>query len=66
MKMDFFYCYDIRLKKILTDRGIRYNCCGLHPKSMKMFWQFDNTEETDCVIKEYSKNKVVPNRLNNE
>jgi hypothetical protein len=53
-KMDYFYCYDKSLMKHLRyDHNINFICCGLHPKTKIMFWQFMRTNELSIAMTEY-------------
>lgn len=52
---DYYYCYSMKLFKFLRmDRGISYNCSGLHEKTMQKFWQFKRTEELNKALVKFS------------
>jgi hypothetical protein len=53
--MEYFYCYDKSLMKHLRyDHNINFICCGLHPKTKIMFWQFVRESVLDQAIKGFT------------
>lgn len=55
MKVNFFYCYDSKLKQHLNHDGHKYVSYGLHPKTHRQFWQFIQSEELSKSIIEFKK-----------
>lgn len=57
---DFFYCYDKNLMKFLRyEKGIKFNCTGMHLKTTDQFWQFNKEDGTYEAFLEYEHLKTV-------
>jgi len=41
----FFYCYSPKLKNELTLKGFKYLHTGIHFKTNRKFWVFENSED---------------------
>lgn len=52
----YFYCYSYPFKEFLLSKGKRFITSGIHPKTHKKFWIFEeiNKEELDCIKTEWS------------
>lgn len=53
-KSKIFPCYSIPMRDFLTQKGIKYEIVGLHPKTHKMFWVYIKNEELNKAMQEWS------------
>ena len=53
----YFYCYSMNLKKFLMDNGLRYEWVDTNPKSNKLYYKFERTEELTNLLTQWSKGK---------
>ena len=53
----YFYCYSMNLKKFLMDNGLRYEWVDTNPKSNKLYYKFERTEELNNLLTQWSKGK---------
>lgn len=50
---DFLYCYSVKLRDFLIDKGHRYICVGLNERSDTRFWLFEKTVDVKESLDEY-------------
>lgn len=55
--MGVYVCYDITQRNFFRDKGIKDAVYGLHPKSLKKFWVFCQTEEFNEAMQEWLSRK---------
>ena len=53
----YFYCYSMNLKKFLMDNGLRYEWVDTNPKSNKLYYKSERTEELNNLLTQWSKGK---------
>lgn len=56
---EFFYCYSLLLFRYLKANGERYVCTGLHPKTMRQFWQFERTDRLNALIDDFNEKRAI-------
>lgn len=50
---NLYITYDASLKRHLRECKINDVLYGLNPKSLKMFWVYDRTEELESILKRW-------------
>ena len=50
---DFLYCYSVKLRDFLVNKGHRYICVGLNERSDTRFWLFEKTDDVKESLDEY-------------
>ena len=50
---DFLYCYSVKLRDFLIERGHRYICVGINERANTRFWLFEKTNELKASLDEY-------------
>ncbi|MBA2876876.1 hypothetical protein [Thermaerobacillus caldiproteolyticus] len=48
---NYFFCYDLALKKKIDQYGIQYICTAI-ANSGKRFWLYERTEELQKILNE--------------
>jgi hypothetical protein len=54
---NLFYCYSGKLKKFISDKGIKFLHKGLNDKTNKWFFVYVRNEEFYKALTEWSQNK---------
>lgn len=50
---DFLYCYSVKMRDFLTNKGHRYICVGLNERAGTRFWLFEKTDDVKASLDEY-------------
>jgi len=50
---DFLYCYSVKMRDFLLNKGHRYICVGVNQKADTHFWLFEKTDEVKASLDEY-------------
>jgi len=50
---DFLYCYSVKMRDFLIDKGHRYICVGLNERTDTRFWLFEKTDMVRKSLDEY-------------
>ena len=49
-----YCCYSIELRNFLHKNGIKYDICGINPRSNNMFWAYIKEEKLDKYLLDWS------------
>lgn len=58
MKKRLFCCYSADLKQYLYQQNIRYEICGINPKSQNMFWVYIRDNNLNIALDRWFKQKA--------
>lgn len=50
---DFLYCYSVKMRDFLLERGHRYICVGINERANTRFWLFEKTNEVKASLDQY-------------
>lgn len=56
-KIDYFYCYNAKLRKYLDLSGIRWSDKGFNETTNKPYWMFKQTKELSILLRNYKSGK---------
>lgn len=48
-----FYCYNSKLRRFITESGIKWLSKGINSNSGCPYWKFERSEELDSAISKY-------------
>ena len=50
---DFLYCYSVKMRDFLLERGHRYICVGINERAGTRFWLFEKTDGVKSSLDVY-------------
>lgn len=50
---DYLYCYSVKMRDFLLERGHRYICVGINERAGTRFWLFEKTDGVKSSLDVY-------------